>query len=165
MIPTLDFGHFPAKVQVADTEAFLREHPEFHPCEFNSGLVEAWFTNEAQRAGVNQVPFTKWNLEVCLNDLTERGLLSKAPNPRPSTSTKYKLPDIRDAGIAVAQPSAEEKQALAKLQDDPSLSDHARKQRDEKLRLLAGKQRRELSELPSRPTGAYPYGGDPPIRI
>lgn len=131
--------------------------------EFALGVFEAWFAEEAGRAGVHALPITLWNLRIAYNDLAERGLLPRMPSPPPAAPAKMKLPEL--ACVAVIQSTDAERAALEELFDDPALSDHTRKQRDRKLALLAGQQRRQMSQLPTRPTREHPDGGDPPIRI
>jgi len=163
MIPSLDLQPISAKAERANVEASVAAHPDLYLSAFTQNIFEAWFAAEAKRAGVGSLPLTLWNLEVAYNDLATRGLLPQAPSPVPGAPATFKLPDV--AGIAQIPPSADEKEVLAKLTDDWSLSDHARKQRDRKLALLAGRQRRELSNLPGKPSREYPEGSDPAIRI
>jgi hypothetical protein len=122
------------------TETFLAAHPEYHQCDENAKLLEAWLYLHGD------LPFTRWNLEVALSDLQSDGLLKAAPPPeQPGVDKWAGITLTRTDALAEYQPADSERQALAKLADDPNLSDAARKARDRKLRLLAGQQRRELT--------------------
>jgi hypothetical protein len=110
--------------------------------EKNASLLAGWCASRG-------IPMTCWNLIIAFRDLTEDGQLEAAPPPEPlvDTGNPSIVLTVTDA-LAHYVPTDDEAATLAKLQDDPSLNDHQRKVRLRKLALLAGQQRRELSNLP-----------------
>jgi hypothetical protein len=122
------------------TKEFLAAHPEFYRSDYNASLLAAFLELHGG------LPFTKWNLEIAFCDLKEDGLLEKAPAPAPEAAIGNPSITLTVTDrLAEYQAPASELVELAKLRDDPNLTDHQRKARDRKLTLLAGKQRRELA--------------------
>jgi hypothetical protein len=131
-------------------EAFLNAHPEFFQCEENAQLLAAWLYLH------NDAPFTRLNLELAHRALADD--LKTAPPPETPVADKWAGVTLsRSDSLAEYQPSDDEKEALAKVADDPNLNDSQRKVRLKKLALLAGRQRREFSNL--KP------GANPAIRV
>lgn len=121
---------------------FIKAHPEYQASEFNLGLIKAWLS-------LYDGIYSKWNLEICLEDLRKDGLLEAAPPTAPVEVDKSRgVVEVRSDALMEYQVPPGEAAALAKLADDPNLSDHARKARDHRLALLAGQQRRQGSTLP-----------------
>jgi hypothetical protein len=123
----------------AEIEQFLKAHPEYFASAFNLGLIRAWLS-------LYDGIFSSWNLAICYDDLRKDGLLETAPPPTTAElDTSRGVVQVRsDTLLEYLEPAAETA-ALAKVADDPNLSDHQRKVRDRKLALLAGQQRRELA--------------------
>jgi len=119
-------------IECEGARAFLAAHPEFYATPFNGQMLGVWC---AQRA----VPITRKNLEVAHRDLAERGLLEIPATPQSGPLGIETVP-VR-GGSAVAPPTAEEAAFLKKVADDPALTDHARRKRDELLRRAAVAQR------------------------
>jgi hypothetical protein len=128
--------------EAAETATFIAAHPEYYPSEFNLGLIRAWLA-------IYDVPFSEWNLTICVNDLKEDGLLEPPPpTAAPELDSSRGVLQVRGDALLEYQTPSDERQGLEKLKDDPSLSDAARKARMRKLSLLAANQRRELATLP-----------------
>lgn len=124
-----------------ETKAFLAAHPEFYRCPENAKMLEAWMYLHGD------LPFVLWNLEIALRDLLADGLLRQAPPPKqPEVDKSRGVILTRTDALAEYIPSDSEAAALAKLRDDPSLNDHQRKVRLQRLALLAGAQRREFAD-------------------
>ncbi len=136
------------------TEAFAAAHPEFYQCAENATALAEHL---ADFGDGDRLPCTRRNLELVYNELLAEGKIKSAP-PTPAAVVD-KLAGITltvtDALLEYVAPS-DEAAALAKLADDPNLSDHARKARDRRLAVLAGQQRREQSNLP-------PHYGQRPV--
>jgi hypothetical protein len=117
---------------------FLAAVPGYYPSHNNAERLAGWCTSRG-------VPMSLWNLTIAYRDLTEDGQL-EAPPPAAQEvdNSRGIIPQVGDALLEYQTP-ADEQAALAKVKDDSSLSDRARKNRDERLRLLAGRQRRELA--------------------
>jgi len=123
------------------TMKFLSAHPEYFACPENAKLLESWLYLH------NELPFTLWNLQIAMRDLQEDNLLQTAPAPEPTPVDKSRgIILARSDALREYQPSDAEVSALEKLKDVSSLNDRQRKNRDEKLRLLAGEQRRALAK-------------------
>jgi hypothetical protein len=138
------------RLNAEGSEAFIKAHPEFYQCDENAQLLEAWLYLH------NDAPFTRLNLELAQRALAND--LKTAPPPEAPVLDKWAGVTLsRSDALLEYQPSEDEQDALAKLADDSSLNDHQRKARLNKLKLLAGKQRREFSDL--KP------GADPALRI
>jgi hypothetical protein len=122
-----------------DISYFCEKTPGYYESPRNAELIVGW-------CAARGIPTTFWNLTLAFRDLSKDGQLEQAPPPAevPVDTSRGVIEQIGDA-LAEYVPGAKEAAALAKLRDDSSLSDRARKNRDEKLRLLAGKQRRELA--------------------
>jgi hypothetical protein len=150
VFPTFDkYSDLPDHDDSAGVEEFLAAHAEFYRSDFNAALLIAFLELHGG------LPFTKWNLEIAYNDLRSDGLLEKEPPPAaPEVDNSRGIIRIENLSAEYV-PSDVEAAALAKLNDDPNLSDHARKTRDRKLALLAGKQRRAFAE-PQRPDDRDP---------
>jgi hypothetical protein len=134
-----------AEIDQEGTERFIERHPEWntsYQTGANAKKLLGWC--EARR-----IPKTLWNLSIGFGDLLADGLLEKvAPSPEaPEVDKSRGIIEARTDALAEYQPSEQETESLEKLSDDPSLGDRARKNRDDKLRLLAQQQRREYSTL------------------
>ena len=125
------------------TERFIASHPEWiatYQTEANAKKLTGWC--EARR-----IPKTLWNLSIGFGDLVADGSLEKvtpSQAPQADSGNPSIVLSVQNA-LAEYVPSGEEAESLAKLADDPSLGDKTRKNRDAKLRLLAGQQRRAFS--------------------
>jgi hypothetical protein len=120
-------------------EAFLVANPEFPQTARNAAALFEWCDSR-------DVPCTRKNLEVALRVLTEAGRIEQLPaEAAPEADTSRGVKQVVTDVLAHYVPGADEAVALEKLKDDPALGDRARKARDEKLRLLAGAQRRSLA--------------------
>jgi hypothetical protein len=146
-----DFGIDPARATTAQdikmeflnaegTEAFINAHPEFYQSPENAELLAAWLYLH------NDVPFTRLNLELAQRALAD-DLKKRPPAEQVEVDRWAGVTISRGDALLEYQPSDDEREALSRLQDDTSLNDHQRKARDRKLRLLAGQQRREFSDL------------------
>jgi hypothetical protein len=128
------------------TGRFIESHPEWDTYQTGANARKLLGWCEARR-----IPKTLWNLSIAFGDLLADGLLEKVePSQVPEVDNGN--PSITltvQNALAHYVPSAEESSTLEKLSDDTSLGDRARKNRDDKLRLLAGRQRRQYSTLPS----------------
>jgi hypothetical protein len=123
----------------AEIEKFIQEHPEYHASPFNLGLIRAWLS-------LYDGIYSAWNLAICYEDLRKDGLLESAtPVAAPVIDKMAGVTVVREDALMRYETPSDEVAELAKLADDPNLSDHARKVRDRKLALLAGQQRRELA--------------------
>lgn len=124
------------------TQAFIDNNPHYFACEENFKLLEAWLNLHGE------LPFTRLNLEIAQRDLEADGILRHAPVAVTTPPNNWSSVVLSRAdALAEYQPSASETAQLEKLSDDPALGDRARKNRDAKLRLLAGQQRREMSKV------------------
>jgi hypothetical protein len=122
-----------------EIEKFVQAHPEYYASPFNLGLIRAWLS-------LYDGIYSAWNLAICYEDLRKDGLLEAAPPPTPvEIDDSRGVVQVRTDTLMEYQAPSDEAAALAKLADDPNLSDHARKARDRKLTLLAGQQRRALA--------------------
>jgi hypothetical protein len=123
----------------AEIEKFVEAHPGYYASPFNLGLIRAWLS-------LYDGIYSAWNLAICYEDLRKDGLLEAAPPPAPAEVDNSRgVVQVRTDALMHYETPSDEATALAKLADDPNLSDHARKARDRKLALLAGQQRRELA--------------------
>jgi hypothetical protein len=123
----------------AEIEKFVQAHPEYYASPFNLGLIRAWLS-------LYDGIYSAWNLAICYEDLRRDGLLEAAPPPTPAELDNSRgVIKVREDALMVYETPSDETAALEKLRDDSSLSDRARKNRDERLRLLAGQQRRALA--------------------
>jgi hypothetical protein len=128
------------RLNAEGTEAFINAHPEFYQCQENAELLAAWLYLHGD------APFTRLNLELAQRALAD-DLKSAPPAEQAEVDRWAGITLSRQDALAEYQPNDDEQEALSKLQDDPSLNDHQRKARDRKLRLLAGTQRRQFSDL------------------
>jgi hypothetical protein len=120
---------------------FAARHPEFYCCDENAALLR----ERLDEYGDN-LPATTRNLEIVYTELREEGKLKALPAPAvPEVDTSRGVIQVRTDVLLEYQTPSDEAAILAKLRDDTNLSDHARKNRDERLRLLAGEQRRSLA--------------------
>jgi hypothetical protein len=118
------------------TRAFVAAHPEYYACPMNAAALDNWCSNRG-------IPCTRYNLEIAFSELREK--LENAPPPRPAVVDRWAgIVLSRQDTMAEYVPSDEEKEALAKLADDHNLTTRQRNARLEKLRILAGAQRRAL---------------------
>jgi hypothetical protein len=139
------------QLESAETLRFIEETPDYYPSSHNAAIMDAWLSLYA-------LPHLCWNLTIAFNDLRQDGLLELAPQPEPLVVDRWAGVTLsRSDALAEYQPSDDEQEALSKVADDPNLNDSQRKVRLKKLALLAGKQRREFSNL--KP------GADPAIRV
>jgi hypothetical protein len=136
------------EIDLEGAERFLATHPqwnaEFHS-EANSKKLLDW-------CRVRRVPCSLWNLSIGFGDLLADAVLEKVePSQAPKANTRNPsiTLSVQDV-LSHYVPGTEEASTLEKLSDDPSLGDKARKNRDQKLRVLAQQQRREYSTLPAR---------------
>lgn len=142
--PTLDqWRHWDAEIDRDELNeqgclAFLTVHGELSL--ENARRVAAWCEER-------DVPTTLKNLEIAHRYLAERGQLESAPPTEESRQQPIVTHPMEAAGVA--PPTDEEARQLDKLRDDPLLSDHARKQRDEKLRRLYVASRNARRTFPS----------------
>jgi hypothetical protein len=130
-------------VDEVGTRSFAAAHPEFHQCDENAAAMGARL---AEYGDGERLPCTMRNLELVYRELLTEGKLKTAP-PEPAKADAGNPSitlTVTDALLEYQKPS-DEAAALAKVADDPNLSDHARKARDRRLALLAGQQRRELA--------------------
>lgn len=140
-----------AEIEAEETQQFVDEHPDYHGTPYNAAIMNTWLSLYGLSA-------LKWNLEIAFKDLKQDGLLEIAPPPEAPVLDKWAGVTLsRSDALLEYQPGDDEKESLSKLADDSNLNDHQRKARLSKLRLLAGKQRREFSDL--KP------GADPAIRV
>lgn len=130
-------------------EAFVAAHPDFHKSDFNSVSLMKWCNDR-------NVPFALRNLEIALHAQLEAGLIQKRPTA-PTLAPKKITTAPVEGRLATAEPTTEERSVLEKTKDDPSLTDHVRKKRDEVLRRASVASRVASSSL--RP------GQDPQISI
>jgi hypothetical protein len=146
-----DFGIDPARATTAEeraaerlnargTQSFVDNHPEFYKCEENADLVVAWLYIH------NDAPATRLNLELAQRALAD-DLKKRPPAEQVEVDRWAGVTISRSDALLEYQPSDDERETLAKVADDSSLNDHQRKARDRKLRLLAGTQRRQFSDL------------------
>jgi hypothetical protein len=127
----------------AEIEHFLKAHPEYFASAFNLGLIRAWLS-------IYDGIYSAWNLAICYDDLRKDGLLEAAAPAAPAEVDNTRgVVQVRTDTLMQYQTPSDEAAALSKVADDPNLSDHARKNRDDRLRRLAGQQRRENSTLPA----------------
>ena len=118
-----------AEIDVTGAEAFAEKHTGYYASDWNGSLLVAWCRQRA-------IPTTCRNLTLAFEELSADGMLEAAPKRNPAAGR-------RSGGIiqALAVESEQELAALAKLKDDPSLSDATRRKRDVTLRRLAVAQR------------------------
>jgi hypothetical protein len=129
------------KIESEETLRFIDENPTYYPSAHNAAIMGAWLS-------LYGLPHLCWNLTIAFNDLRQDGLLELAPPPEQVEVDRWAGVTLsRSDALAEYQPSDDEQEALAKLADDPSLNDQQRKVRLKKLKLLAGQQRREFSDL------------------
>lgn len=84
------------------------------------------------------VPMVLCNLEIAMTDLKAQGLWEiEPPGPTVPKVVAKKIVTKPVQGAAVAPPTLEEAKFLDKVKDDPTLTGHARKKRDELLRRAA----------------------------
>jgi hypothetical protein len=125
------------------TERFIASHPEWSATYQSGGNAKkllGWC--EARR-----IPKTLWNLSLAFGDLLADAVLEKVePSQAPQADSRNPsiVLTVQNA-LAEYRPSDSEAEALKKCEDDVTLSDHARKNRDRKLALLAGQQRRQYA--------------------
>jgi hypothetical protein len=134
--------------EAAETASFIAAHPEYYPSAFNLGLIRAWLA-------IYDVPFSEWNLTICVNDLRGDDLLESAPTDAPAIDTSRGIVEVRSDALAEYRPSEKEAESLAKLADSSDLNDGQRKSRLRRLALLAGDQRR-ANAAPRRPDDRDP---------
>jgi hypothetical protein len=128
-----------AHIEEVGSAAFLADTPSYHRCLENGERLVGWCRSRG-------VPLSRWNLTVAFRDLSEQNQLTAAPPvAAPFVDRMVGVTLVREDTLLEYQPSADEAQQLEKLRDDTNLSDHSRKNRDERLRLLAGEQRRSLA--------------------
>jgi hypothetical protein len=131
-------------IDEAGTRSFRAAHSEFFCCDENAQKLSEWL---ASHGGL---PATRWNLEIALRDLEESGQLTAATPPEPESDTGNPSITLTVTDRLLHYvPDDGEAAALSKLADDPSLSDHARKNRDRRLKFLANRQRIQHSDLPA----------------
>ena len=148
-IPLVEYPGSLDEAQAEGCENFVARHPEYYQSDWNAGLLLAWLKKR-------RVPATLKNLEIAHCELSADGMLEKepaAPTPAPPKITTVPV----EGGSAVMPPTDEERSLLEKTKDDPTLTDHARKKRDELLRRAAVASRITNSRLRS--------GEDPQILI
>jgi hypothetical protein len=138
--------------EAAETAAFIAAHPEYYPSAFNLGLIRAWLA-------IYDVPFSEWNLTICVNDLKEDGLLEPPPpTAAPELDASRGVLQVRSDALLEYQTPSDEQKILEKLRDDSALNDSQRKSRLRRLALLAGAQRR-ANAAPRRPDDRDPSIG------
>ncbi len=151
-IADIPLVEYPGSFDEANTEGcenFIVRHPEFYQTDVNATALVTWLDKR-------MAPYTLKNLEVAYAAQQRAGLIqTRAPAPRPAPRKIVTKPV--EGGSAVIPPTDEELILLDKVKDDPSLTSHARKKRDELLRRAAIASRLSHSSL--RP------GEDPPILI
>jgi len=103
------------------------------------------------------LPATRWNLEIAYADLQDDNLLEavQPPTTAPELDASRGVLQVRTDALLEYQTPSDEQKILEKLRDDSSLNDHQRKNRDKKLALLAGNQRR-ANAAPRRPDDREP---------
>lgn len=127
-------------------DSFADAHPEFHHCEENSQALQERL---AEYGDGEKLPCTRRNLELVYNELLAEGKIkSVPPAPTPVLDKMAGITLVREDALAEYVTPSAEVTALEKLRDDPTLNDHQRKQRLQKLAALAGQQRRQQSSLP-----------------
>jgi hypothetical protein len=128
------------------TGRFIESHPEWNTYQTGANARKLLGWCEARR-----IPKTLWNLSIAFTDLRADGALEKVePSPEaPEVDKSRGIIEARTDALSHYVPGTAEAEALGKLADDSSLGDRARKTRDEKLRLLAGQQRRKYATLPA----------------
>jgi hypothetical protein len=140
-VPEFDAPHeavqtFKEQFDREGCQAFLAAHPEFPQTEANAFVLLKW-------CGDLHVPASRHNLEIALRELKGASKLEDAAPTQDSIGRLVtKEIEIRPVEAAqVAEPTPQERKTLEAVKDDPSLSDHARKQRDEKLKRAATQSR------------------------
>jgi hypothetical protein len=120
---------FRNRVNVEGSQAFMDANPHF-PREYGDGLFH--YLDD------RNLPLTRANLEQACQilDLGKLTPVEESPVNKPIEIHQVV------AAPAVAPPTPEEAEQLAKLADDKNLNDHQRKVRLEKLAQLARQQRR-----------------------
>jgi hypothetical protein len=130
-----DFDEMPAEVNLAGCEAFVTAHAEYFVTPWNAEILIAWLDDK-------DAPYTLRNLAIAYRDISEKGLIKKPPASKPEPQEIVTIPVAGSS--AVIPPTDEEKTLLEKTRDDITLTDHARKKRDELLRRAAVAQRPTL---------------------
>jgi hypothetical protein len=135
------------EIDLEGAERFLAAHPQWN-AEFHS---EANGKKLLDWCRVRRAPCSLWNLSVAFNALSADGSLERVtPSQAPEANTgNPSITLARSDALAEYQPSEQETENLEKLSDDTTLSDHARKTKDKKLRALAQQQQREYATLPA----------------
>jgi hypothetical protein len=126
------FLEFQARVNAEGCEAFKVAHNDLPLTETHSQALIDWC--EAELA-----PMTRKNLEIAWRELQAEGQL-EAKSAAQEAIGKLVTSEIEIRpvmGAPTAKPTPEEAATLEKVKDDPALSDHQRKARDEKLRRAA----------------------------
>jgi hypothetical protein len=123
------FLEFQARVNSEGCAAFKAANPDLPLTEKNSQALIDWC--EAEHA-----PMTRKNLEIAWRELQAEGQLEAKQAAQEAVANLFKKEiEIRPViGAPTAKPTPEEAATLEKVKDDPGLSDHQRKARDEKLR-------------------------------
>jgi hypothetical protein len=151
-IADIPLVEYPGSIDEANAEGcenFIARHPEFYQSDFNSAALMSWLDERL-------APYTLKNLEIALHAQSVAGLIQKRPATSIPASRKIVTTPV-EGRLATAEPTAEERSVLEKTKDDPTLTDHARRKRDELLRRAAVASRLVRSSL--RP------GEDPQISI
>lgn len=119
--------------------AFLAATPSYYECPQNGERLIGWCKSRG-------IPLTQWNLTLAFRDLTEDGQLEAAPAPAAAVIDKMAGVTVVRSDVLMEYRTPEDEAAvLAKLADDPALSDRQRRERLRKLALLTGQQRRDLA--------------------
>jgi hypothetical protein len=136
------------EIESAGVTEFLAKVPEFVKTDKNAMVLHGWTYTRG-------VPFTLWNAVIAYRALREEVSLETTPQESPEVDTSRGIIEVRTDALAEYRPGSEEAETLAKLADDSTLSDKARKNRDDRLKILAGQQRRQYAD-PRKPTGHEP---------
>jgi hypothetical protein len=130
-----------AHIDDIGVRTFKAMHPEFYCCDENAALLRERLDEYAEN-----LPATTRNLEIVYAELLVEGKLKDVPPAATPVVDKNRgIIQVRTDVVLEYQTPSDEAAVLAKLRDDASLSDHTRKNRDERLRRLAGEQRRSLA--------------------
>jgi hypothetical protein len=126
------FLEFQDGINAQGCEAFKAAHPDLPLTEKNSQALIHWCELE-------RVPMTRKNLEVGWRELQAEGKLEPTEPTQEAIGKLVKAEiEIRPVmGAPTGKPTPEEAATLEKVKDDPTLSDHQRKARDEKLKRAA----------------------------
>jgi hypothetical protein len=148
-IPVAEYPGSFDEANAEGCENFIARHAEFYQSEFNAAALLSYLDERL-------APYTLKNLEIAYTARLEAGLIAKRPPaPKPAARKISTIP--AEGRLASAEPTAEERSVLEKTKDDPNLTDHARRKRDELLRRAAVASRVANSRL--RP------GEDPQILV